>query len=75
MERELHTISEACELLRVGKTKLYELLHAGALTSIRYPDTDKRLIQRTELDRFLEACKEKTPSEDEAESTYHDNRF
>lgn len=75
MERELHTISEACELLRVGKTKLYELLHAGALTSIRYPDTDKRLIQRTEIDRFLDACKEKTPSEDRAESTYHDNRF
>jgi len=48
-----YTPLEACEALRIGRTKLYELLGSGALSAIALGG--KTLIKRDELLRFVDS--------------------
>ncbi len=52
-EKWAYTPKEACEALRIGRTKLYELLSTGELKAVALGR--KTLIVRQELERFLEA--------------------
>jgi len=66
----LLSIREACQELKVGKSKLYEWISTGFIKTVRFPDTNRRLIPRTEIERIIQEFTtleiEKTPSEDEA---------
>lgn len=53
VERIAYTIAEACEALRVGRTKLYELLGNKQLKAVALGG--KTLIPRTEIEQFLNA--------------------
>lgn len=50
---------EACEYLRIGRTKLYELTKDGHIRSVSYPSATGRRrplrYERAELDRFIAA--------------------
>ena len=48
-----YTPLEACEALRIGRTKFYELLGSGALSAIALGG--KTLIKRDELLRFVDS--------------------
>jgi excisionase family DNA binding protein len=52
VERIAYTLKEACEALRVGRTKLYELIGAQQLQAVALGG--KTLIARTEIERFLD---------------------
>ncbi len=52
-EKWAYTPKEACEALRIGRTKLYELLSSGELKAVALGR--KTLIVRQELERFVEA--------------------
>jgi excisionase family DNA binding protein len=51
IERIAYTPAEACELLRVGRTKLYELIGARKLKAVALGG--KTLIPRVEIEQFL----------------------
>ena len=48
------TIPEACNMSGLGKTKIYELIHSGALVSAVI--AGRRLVRYDSLDRLL-SCK------------------
>lgn len=65
----LLTIAEASEQLGIGKTRLYELIHAGEIATIELPTSSgapgrryvgdtgakaSRRIEQTEVDAFIE---------------------
>ena len=50
-EKKLYTFAEARELLRVGKTHLYELLRSGRID--HYKLAGKYFISGAELEKFL----------------------
>lgn len=51
VERIAYTPAEACEVLRVGRTKLYELIGARKVKAVALGG--KTLIPRSELEQFL----------------------
>jgi excisionase family DNA binding protein len=51
IERLAYTPLEACEVLRVGRTKLYELIGAQKLKAVALGG--KTLIPRADIERFL----------------------
>ena len=51
MERLAYTPLEACEALRIGRTKLYELIGKGDLRAVALGG--KTLIPRVELETFI----------------------
>lgn len=53
VERIAYTPAEACEALRVGKTKLYELIGQQKLKAVALGG--KTLIPRIEIEQFLKA--------------------
>jgi excisionase family DNA binding protein len=50
-ERIAYTPREACEALRIGRTKLYELLAGRKIKAVALGG--KTLIPRAEVERFL----------------------
>lgn len=50
----LLSIQEAAAELGIGKSKLYEWLSEGFIKSVKFPDTSRRLIPKTEIDRVIE---------------------
>lgn len=48
---ELFTVDEACELLRIGKTSFYRLLHSGKLHAFRI--NRKWMIPRQAIQNFI----------------------
>ncbi len=55
-EKLAFTIAEACTAIGIGRTSIYELIAAGKLKSIQA--AGRRLIRRSDLEAFLEACGE-----------------
>ena len=53
MERLAYTPKEACEALRIGRTKLYELFATGELKAVALGG--KTLIPRDALENFMES--------------------
>jgi excisionase family DNA binding protein len=53
VERIAYTPAEACEALRAGLTKLYELIGQQKLKAVALGG--KTLIPRAEVERFLES--------------------
>jgi excisionase family DNA binding protein len=53
VERIAYTPAEACEALRVGRTKLYELIAKQKLKAVALGG--KTLIPRAEVEQFLSA--------------------
>jgi excisionase family DNA binding protein len=51
IERIAYTPAEACELLRIGRTKLYQLIGARKLKAVALGG--KTLIPRVEIEQFL----------------------
>ena len=51
VERVAYTPAEACEALRIGRTKLYELIAAKKLKAVALGG--KTLVLRAEVERFL----------------------
>lgn len=56
-ENKLYTFNEAKELLRMGKTHLYELLRNGRIN--HYKVDGKYLIAGAELAQFLTGCEDR----------------
>lgn len=50
-EREFLTPAEAAELLRCGRTKIYEILGTGSLVSYRVGK--KRIVKRADVLRWI----------------------
>lgn len=50
------TISQACNMLNLGKTKLYELINAGKIPAKKI--NRKTLVLRSDLDAFLSNLEE-----------------
>lgn len=48
---ELLTVAEACELLRISKTKLYSYIHARQLATVRLGS--RRLIPYSAIQAFV----------------------
>ena len=55
-EKKLYTFTEAKEILRMGKTHLYELLRGDRIG--HYKVDGKYLIPGTELEKFLTSCED-----------------
>lgn len=53
IERIAYTPGEACEVLRIGRTKLYELIAQQKLKAVALGG--KTLIPRIEIEQFLKA--------------------
>jgi excisionase family DNA binding protein len=51
LERLLYTVREAAELLSIGRVKLYELVAAGRIESVRLDGS--RRIPREALEEFI----------------------
>jgi excisionase family DNA binding protein len=51
MNQYAFTTREACEALRCGKTKLFDLLKSGRLKAVRLGT--KTLIPTSEIERFI----------------------
>ena len=51
MQTQFFSVREACTILRIGKTKLYDLLSNGELRSQRRGR--KRLIERPSLESLI----------------------
>lgn len=47
-----YTVVEVCQLLKIGKTKLFALLKTGDLRSVKLGRC--RRIRGTDIDRFLD---------------------
>lgn len=50
---QLLTINEACARLRIGRTKLYELVHAGELRPTVLGPRQQRFSER-EIERYID---------------------
>jgi excisionase family DNA binding protein len=51
-QQELLTVDETTRFLRLGRTRVHELLRSGELPS--YKLGRRRLVRRTDLERFLD---------------------
>lgn len=54
---KLLTVAEACQRLSIGRTRLYELLGSGELTSIKLPGSGQlggRRIEESAIADFLD---------------------
>ena len=49
--RQFVTVPEALQILRVGRTRFYELLNAGELSAVRLGR--RTLVRADEIDRFI----------------------
>jgi excisionase family DNA binding protein len=49
-DRMAYSINDACRLLSIGRTSLYELVKAGELTLIRI--AGRSLVPRSEIERL-----------------------
>jgi excisionase family DNA binding protein len=52
-QQELLTVDETIRVLRLGRTRVNEMLRGGELPSIKIGH--RRFVRRTDLERFLEA--------------------
>ena len=52
--QELLTVNETIGVLRLGRTRVNEMLRSGELPSLKLGR--RRLVRRMDLERFLEAC-------------------
>ena len=50
-QQELLTVEETIRFLRLGRTRVYEMLRSGELPSIKI--AHRRLVRREDLSRFL----------------------
>ena len=57
MKKYAYSVNETAEALSLGKTKLYELLQSGEIPTFNVGK--KRLIAATDLERFVEARKQR----------------
>jgi len=48
----IHTVSEAVEILRIGRSQFYELMGAGEVRSFKIGS--RRLIKHEDLQAFIE---------------------
>ena len=73
----LLSIQEAARELGLSKSKLYEWLSEGFIHSVKFPDTARRLIPQSEIDRVIEenlALKVVNPDREvEAIGNHNDN--
>lgn len=53
-----YTIADACTALRIGRSRLYDLIRAGAIRSHR--DGSRTFIASVELHRYVAECAEGT---------------
>ena len=51
--QQLLTVDETIRVLRLGRTRVNEMLRAGELPSIKI--SRRRLVRRKDLERFLDA--------------------
>ena len=51
MDDKFYTVNEVCNLLRIGKTKVYYLFGTGELRAVSLGK--KTLVARSEIERFL----------------------
>ena len=51
-------LNEAAEYLNVSRSTLYRWIHAGELQTIKYPNTNSRLIPVEEIERVVKEAKE-----------------
>lgn len=55
VERLLYSVREAAELLSIGRVKLYELMNAGRIVSVKLDGS--RRIPREALEEFVESLR------------------
>jgi excisionase family DNA binding protein len=58
-EREVLTVPEVAELLRLGPTKTWELVKCGSIPSFR-PGARRVLVRRAALEHWIGQCEEET---------------
>jgi hypothetical protein len=54
-----YTLRQAFEQLEIKPSKGFELLKAGQLAAVRDPGGGHRYITAEEIDRFIDACRER----------------
>lgn len=64
MEQPLFTIKEVCQLLRISRPTVYELIKAGRIKRVYVGKASPR-ITRESLERYLESLKQPEASEPE----------
>ena len=55
MEKTLLSIPEACEKLRIGKTRLYQILNTGQLKAVR--NGKRTFVSSAAIDEFVGSLK------------------
>lgn len=53
-QRLLYTVTETLRLLNIGRTKFYQLVNGGDLTTVKIGD--KRLVSADALAEFIRRC-------------------
>ena len=56
LEKLAYRIDDAAQVSGIGRTSLYQLIATGQLKAIKA--AGRRLILRTDLERYLAACRE-----------------
>lgn len=54
MTNQLLTVKETCQTLRIGRTKLYQLINQGRLKSFKMEGSKKRLFKRESIEAFIQ---------------------
>ena len=55
---ELLNLQEACDLLHVSRATMYRWIDTKRVQSIRYPNSNRRLIEYTEVKRIIDEGKQ-----------------
>ncbi len=55
MENTLLNVPEACEQLRIGKTRLYQIMNAGQIKAVRIGK--RTLIPAASIEEFINGLK------------------
>ena len=50
----LITPTEACQLLGIGRTTMYKLIHAGAIPSVRFPGCQRIYLSVEALHEMIQ---------------------
>lgn len=53
MNEIVYSLRETCQILKIGRTKLWKLMKEGEIKSFKYPESNRVYFKKEAIEEFL----------------------